>query len=303
VPLEYLAALSSGVPPLQRVLAEARRRKDAGRLDAAARALTTLLDLQPGDECARNAVAIRFLEWELHARALPLLRRTLESRPFEPQPWLEAARAFDSCGAPGPAAVCYEVAASGRWDERFRQVGGVVEEEYREFLRRATARRDVSFPFPDVAAKRLIPAGTGAGDPEVSVVATWSTDNTDVDLWVVEPGGEKCFYGHRVTGSGGRLSDDLVQGYGPERYATPRAAPGGYRIYAHFFQTDGNRMGGTTCVRVTVKVKAGTAGEQRRSFSVFLEQKGQVAEVCRIRADGAGGIDILDPDGDVVQGK
>ena len=32
-------------------------------------------------------------------------------------------------------------------------------------------------------------------DCDLRVVMTWDADNTDIDLWVTEPSGEKCFYG------------------------------------------------------------------------------------------------------------
>ncbi len=51
---------------------------------------------------------------------------------------------------------------------------------------------------------------------------TWNTDTTDVDLHVIEPSGEECFYRHRNTRrSGGRLTQDVTQGYGPEMYVLP----------------------------------------------------------------------------------
>ena len=47
---------------------------------------------------------------------------------------------------------------------------------------------------------------------------TWDADQTDIDLWVTEPSGEKCFYGHNRTTIGGLLSRDFTDGYGPEEY-------------------------------------------------------------------------------------
>ena len=73
---------------------------------------------------------------------------------------------------------------------------------------------------------------------------SWNTDNTDVDLWVIEPGGEKCFYGHRKTSNGGELTQDIVNGYGPERYQMIKAKKGDYDIIVHFFSGPRNAAGG-----------------------------------------------------------
>ena len=55
-------------------------------------------------------------------------------------------------------------------------------------------------------------------DCDVRIVLTWDADLTDVDLWVTEPSGEKCFYDHNRTTIGGMLCRDFTQGYGPEEY-------------------------------------------------------------------------------------
>jgi uncharacterized protein YfaP (DUF2135 family) len=47
------------------------------------------------------------------------------------------------------------------------------------------------------------------------VTMSWNSDNTDVDLWVIEPDGVKCFYGGVAQPIRGELSADLQQGYGP----------------------------------------------------------------------------------------
>jgi len=81
----------------------------------------------------------------------------------------------------------------------------------------------------------------GVKKADVVVTITWNTDNTDVDLHVIEPSGEECFYGHRSTRSGGELTRDVTQGYGPEMYVLPTAPKGEYRVSAHYFASDRNR--------------------------------------------------------------
>jgi uncharacterized protein YfaP (DUF2135 family) len=40
---------------------------------------------------------------------------------------------------------------------------------------------------------------------------TWHADNTDIDLWVTEPSGEKAYYGHNCTTIGGLVSRDFTK--------------------------------------------------------------------------------------------
>ena len=48
---------------------------------------------------------------------------------------------------------------------------------------------------------------------DLRISMSWDTNDTDIDLHVFEPGGEKCYYGNRNTKSGGTLSRDFREGY------------------------------------------------------------------------------------------
>ena len=62
--------------------------------------------------------------------------------------------------------------------------------------------------------------------PKIRIVLSWNTDNTDLDLHVLTPDGEHCFYGNRVLNNGGALDVDVTTGYGPEIFATPTPLEG-----------------------------------------------------------------------------
>ena len=49
-------------------------------------------------------------------------------------------------------------------------------------------------------------------DTDLRIVMSWDADATDVDLHVVEPSGEECYYGHRNPLAGGWLSPDITDG-------------------------------------------------------------------------------------------
>ena len=71
----------------------------------------------------------------------------------------------------------------------------------------------------------------------IRVVLTWNTDDCDIDLWVTDPDGEKCFYGNKLTQNGGRISRDFTQGYGPEEFCIKQAVKGKYKIEANYYGT------------------------------------------------------------------
>jgi uncharacterized protein YfaP (DUF2135 family) len=103
------------------------------------------------------------------------------------------------------------------------------------------------------------------------VTITWNTDNTDVDLHVIEPSGEECFYRHRDTRSGGSLTQDVTQGYGPEMYVLRDAPRGNYDIRAHYYASDRNRASARTKVHATVFEDWGTKSEKVTEKVVTLE--------------------------------
>ena len=115
------------------------------------------------------------------------------------------------------------------------------------------------------------------------VTISWNTDATDIDLWVIEPDGTKCFYKNQNTTLGGRLSEDQTQGYGPERYQMVKAAPGNYTVLVHYFQQNPNLIGGETHVNVAITRNAGTPQEVVERHNVILKKKDEEVEVARIK--------------------
>ena len=111
---------------------------------------------------------------------------------------------------------------------------------------------------------------------------SWNTDNVDIDLWVTSPDGFKCYYSAPQSPSGGVLLDDIVQGFGPERFSQPTTQQGSYSIQAHYYGNNGNRLEAETFVHVTVIKYAGTDQEETQEFDVLLNDAGEVANIATI---------------------
>lgn len=75
-------------------------------------------------------------------------------------------------------------------------------------------------------------------DTDLRVVVDWTTDDTDLDLWVDEPTGERSIYSNQLTAIGGQLSNDMTNGYGPEQYLLRRAPNGTYKVQANVYASD-----------------------------------------------------------------
>ncbi|CAF1315924.1 unnamed protein product [Rotaria sordida] len=54
----------------------------------------------------------------------------------------------------------------------------------------------------------------------------WDTNGTGVDLHVIEPTDEKCYYSHKNTAIGGMITRGFISGYEPEEYLLRNAVKG-----------------------------------------------------------------------------
>ena len=217
-------------------------------------------------------VGFSAMDLGLHAQAFHLFRRVADARPHEPQTYRAMAQALTAMGNLDLALAYYEIPLMGQWDPRFGDLRKIVELDYLHFLRKLTGGNAPS-SVRDYARARLDALSTqiGMGRADLVVTIMWNTDNTDVDLHVTEPSGEECFYGHRDTRSGGKLTQDVTQGYGPEMYVLRDAPSGSYEVRAHYFASDTNRASARTKVYATVFENWGEATEKVTEKVVTLE--------------------------------
>lgn len=87
---------------------------------------------------------------------------------------------------------------------------------------------------------------------DVRIILNWNQMDTDIDLHVIEPTSEECYYGHRDTEIGARFSKDFTQGYGPEQYLLRNAVKGKYIIKTNFFGESALTENGPTTVMVEI---------------------------------------------------
>ncbi len=265
-------------------LTEARRRAESGDVDGAMRVLSSIIEEHPGRGDALRLVGYRLLDMRQPAQAARLFRQVQKQRPFEPHSYRDLAHALEQSGQYGLSALNYEIVLAGTWHNRFRQeLKLVAQEEYAHMMQEAIRDKRVSTKLANLFGERLEQMARPQSQSDLRVTISWNTDATDIDLWVIEPDGTKCFYSHNRTSSGGELSQDQTQGYGPERYQIAKAQPGVYTILVHYFGVNANLLGGETHVSVTVTRFAGTPKEQSERHTVILKQHNEQVEVCKVK--------------------
>ena len=93
-----------------------------------------------------------------------------------------------------------------------------------------------------------------------------------MDLWVDEPSGERAIYSHPRTVIGGRLSNDMTQGYGPEEYLLRRAMDGTYEIRANVFAADRLNPNGSTTIRARIFRNWGRPDQEEQVLELDLKK-------------------------------
>ena len=133
-------------------------------------------------------------------------------------------------------------------------------------------------PAMDAAFRRDLPL-------DLRIMMSWDTDETDVDIHVLEPDGEEAFYKHRRTSTGGFVSEDVTTGYGPEEYLRKEAQKGKYRILANYFASHRQALTGAAVVTATVYTDWGRKTEKRQVLSFRLDKPKDKHPIGEVKID------------------
>lgn len=238
----------------------------AGQRELALRVLSNLAQLQIEDRHLLRVLAYRLLEMDEVARALPLLEQVRELASHEPQSHRDLGLALARAGQYQAAAdALYEVIA-GDIQHRFAGMDQTALAELNALI--AAHPSAINTAGYDPRLLRNLPVG-------LRVVLGWDADNSDMDLWVTDPHGERAYYGNRNTRQGGRLSEDATQGYGPEEFVLRDPIPGVYKVEVNYFGDSHQIVTGPATVSVWMSSGFGTAAQVDRRTSVRLTSRTQ----------------------------
>jgi tetratricopeptide (TPR) repeat protein len=195
-----------------------------------------------------------------------VFRKVLQWRPQEPQSYRDYALALAEKGKYQAALDTLWLALTKDYNSDVLDNYGGIEEtivmEMNHLISKYKAHLNSS-----AINKKLV----RAMPVDIRVVLNWNMNDTDMDLWVTEPAGEKCFYSHRETGMGGRISEDFTQGYGPEQLLLKKAPKGKYKIQVHYYGESGVKIAGKTTLLVEVFTNYGRSTEQQNVITLQLE--------------------------------
>jgi hypothetical protein len=139
----------------------------------------------------------------------------------------------------------------------------------------------------------------------IRVVINWNKNDTDIDLWVTDPNGEKCFYSHTATVSGGRISKDITQGFGPEQFMIKKALNGTYKVETNFFGERQLTLSGPTAIMAEIYLFYGDGRQERRIVTLRSGEEGKEKDGVLIGefvfSDAKTAANELDPEADYIK--
>ncbi len=222
-----------------------------------------------------NRHILRILGYRLmqagHAKlAIPILARVLELAPNEPQSYRDLGLAYAADKQWQKAAdQLYEVVIRP-WHGRFPEIELTALDELNAVI--ATAETPVDTSRYDARLMRNLPV-------DLRVALSWDADNTDIDLWVSDPNGEKAYYGNRISYQGGRMSQDYTGGYGPETFSLKHAKPGKYTVEANFYGHNQQIVAGATTLQLKLTTRFGTREAKEQTVTLRLKGRSEVVQV------------------------
>lgn len=235
-----------------------------GRRAEALRVLSNLAEMKLENRHVLRVLGYRLMQAGDWAHAVAVLREVLRLADEEPQSHRDLGLALAGAGQRQEAIQrLYDVAARP-WDERFSEVELVALNEMNEII--ATSPTPLDTAFIDRRLLKNMPL-------DLRVVLAWDSDNSDMDLWVTDPNGERCYYGNRNTFQGGLLSDDFTGGYGPEEFVLKDAKPGKYKVEANFFGDRQQIVTGATTLNL--RLSSGWGTPRRKDETVTLRLSGK----------------------------
>ena len=243
---------------------------DKGDKALGLRILGNLAEMDLENRHILRILGYRLLQAEAPALAVPVFEKVLELSPEEPQSYRDLGLAYAAVGKSQQAVdKLYEVVTKP-WHNRFPGIELIALAELNAVVATAPVKLDVSAIDPRLLKNLPL---------DLRAVLTWDADNTDIDLWVTDPNGEKAFYGHQLTYQGGRMSQDFTGGYGPEEFSLKTAKPGKYKIEAQFYGHRQQVVAGATTLQLKLQTAFGKPGAAEQLITLRLAGRQEVVYV------------------------
>lgn len=243
--------------------------------EEALRIISNLAEMRAEDHQLLRTVGYALEEWGYYTDAVDVYKAVLRIKEEEPQSYRDLALAHAMAGNRSEAVRLLYSVLTKEW--------GAYETRYRGLREIMMTELNVLMAGQQPEAFGVEKAALQAAPVDLRVVIDWNKDETDIDLHVVEPGGEECYYGHRTTKNGGRITNDFTQGYGPENYEIRKAVKGTYKVRINYYGDRYQKQQTPSFVKLSVFKNYGKPGQTVFIKTIKLESSEQIVDLAEIK--------------------
>jgi len=247
--------------------------------ELAIRILSNLIEIELHNHELMRALGYKLEYFKQHRLAVVVYEKVLELRPEEPQSYRDLALAHEYSGNFQKSFdLLYKIYDGNLLEkdeeERFYGIEHIAFTE----LTRLVSKYENELKLSDEQKKQFTKMPL-----DVRVVIDWNHNDTDIDLWVIDPNGEKAYYSNSKTKIGGRMSEDLMEGYGPESFMLKNAVKGNYKIKVDYYSDNVQKISGPTVLKVTLFANYAQPDEQKETIIVRLDKEEDEIDVGNLK--------------------
>lgn len=247
---------------------------ERGQTALALRVMSNLAEMNLENRHILRILAYRLNQARQVRLALPVLQKVLALSPDEPQSYRDLGLALAEDAQYQQAIERLWEVVARPWNNRFPDIELIALAELNAINARVVAAGHPALDTSAMDARlmRNLPL-------DVRAVLSWDADNTDIDLWVIDPNGERAYYGRQLTYQGGRMSNDFTGGYGPEEFSLRFAKPGTYTVRAQFYGHNQQIVAPATTLMLRLSTGFGTATQKDENIILRLTGRNQEVTV------------------------
>ncbi|MBP6431509.1 MAG: TonB-dependent receptor plug domain-containing protein [Ferruginibacter sp.] len=194
-------------------------------------------------------------------------KKVLELRPLEPQSYRDYALALEDIGQYQKALDILYEGLNKSYSEEMSEMYEGIEEIFLVEINRLIHSQKKQINTKSIKKELITDLSC-----DVRIVLNWNKNNTDIDLWVTDPNGEKCFYQNKSTAIGGRISDDFTEGFGPEQFILKKGVKGKYKIQMDYYSDAQVTIAGPTTIMAEIYLYYGTPKEERKIITMQMKK-------------------------------
>jgi tetratricopeptide (TPR) repeat protein len=202
-----------------------------------------------------------------------IFKRILQLRPEDAQSYRDLGLAYEAAGKCQEALDLYNSILTGTIYEKnnhrrvFKSIKEIAKNELKHLIQ--TFKGDID--TGNVPKEFL----KGTINYDIRVTIDWNHNDTDIDLHVIDPMLEECFYRHTTTKIGGKISEDMTQGFGPEEFTLKRAVKGTYYIKVNYYGDNYQKIENPTFMKITMYKHYGSKEETKEIKLIRLTTRGE----------------------------